>query len=294
MQTPVNILDRFYVTLLRLFPKTLLSRITGLLAIIPLPYPLNILFIRIYASLFRVDLSEAEYTPSHYKTLNAFFTRKLKPDARTHDPDMRSILSPVDGTVMEAGRISEGRLLQAKKWHYTLHDLLQDREVSNTFREGSFCTLYLSPSDYHRIHSPLDAEVTSLQYISGHLFPVNRFSLNRIQNLFVLNERIVLQLNTGFGKMALVMVGATNVGKLRVFFEDYPMAFFRRGPFRETYDPGVELRRGNELGCFELGSTVILLFEKDRIKWSIRKDDLTRVGKSIGAGIMGAETMKYR
>ena len=282
MLPPVNNVDRLLLICLRLIPKTLLSRITGLLARITFPYPINLLMVRSYAALFKVDLSEAELPAARYHSLNAFFTRKLKIYARPIDTDRLAVLSPVDGRVMEVSPVVNGQLFQAKDWHYTLLDLLKDRSKAHLFTKGTFCTLYLSPSDYHRIHLPLDGAVTSLQYVPGYLYPVNRFSLNRIRNLFVINERLIVYLETDQGSVAMVMVGATNVGKIRLYFDEIRMNLFRRGPFQRTYKPKIKLNRGEELGCFEMGSTVILLFEKDRVELSINKGDTVRVGKAIG------------
>lgn len=274
--------DKFLLGLLRLLPKNLLSRITGALARIPLPVPLNILLVRAYSALYGVDLTEAELRPSQYHSLNSFFVRKLKPSARPMDPDPKSILSPVDGVVSQCSRISKGTLLQAKGWTYPLRDLLSDPQKATQFLEGSSCTLYLSPSDYHRIHLPLDGAVQSIQYIPGQLFPVNSFSLSRIRNLFVINERLIIYLRTDLGALAMVLVGATNVGKIRLLFDDIRKQVFQRGPFQRKYRPEIPLRKGEEMGCFELGSTVILLFEKDAVKLSIQAGNSVRVGKPIG------------
>jgi phosphatidylserine decarboxylase len=279
---PVNNLDQLLLYLLRIVPKSLVSRITGILARIPLPFPFNVLLIRLYAAVFNVNLPESEQPPSRYHSLNEFFIRPLKPSVRPHDPDPGALLSPVDGRVMAFGRITSGALLQAKDWRYTLRDLLGDPARATDFLEGSFCTLYLSPSDCHRIHIPLDGAIESLQYIPGHLFPVNAYSVSRIQNLFVLNERLILYVNTALGKVAMVMVGATNVGKIRIFFDEIRSHFFRKGPFQREYRPEKILKRGQEVGCFELGSTVILLFEKDQVNLTVQKEDRVQIGKEIG------------
>jgi phosphatidylserine decarboxylase len=282
MSKQVDNLDQLLLGLLHILPKNLLSRVTGVLAGIPLPFPLNLLLVRIYSALFHVDLTEAEFPPSRYHSMNAFFTRRLKSSARPLDQDPGRLLSPVDGLVIQAGRVTNGSLLQAKGWNYTLRELLGDPKRATSFLEGSYCTLYLSPSDYHRIHMPMDGTAEFLQYLPGQLFPVNRFALSRIQNLFVINERLVLHLKTALGDVAMVMVGATNVGKIRITFDEIRTRFFRKGPFQRTYQPGIELKRGEEIGCFELGSTVILLFEKDRAELSVKKGDRVQVGKSIG------------
>ncbi|OIP61978.1 MAG: phosphatidylserine decarboxylase [Nitrospirae bacterium CG_4_9_14_3_um_filter_53_35] len=275
-------LDHLFLRLLYLLPKHLISRITGWFGRIPLPFPLNLILVRAYAALYHVNLSEAELPPSQYHTLNAFFVRKLKPSVRPIDPDPKHILSPVDGTVIRSGPVSNGTLLQAKAWTYTLRDLLGGPERAADFLGGSSVTLYLSPSDYHRIHVPADAEAEALQYIPGRLFPVNRYSLDRIKNLFVINERLVVHMKTGLGQMAMVMVGAVNVGKIRITFDEIRNQVFHKGPFLRRYRPAITLRRGEEMGRFELGSTVILLFEKDRVELTVQEGQHVRVGEPIG------------
>jgi phosphatidylserine decarboxylase len=257
----VNKVDRLLLVVLRVLPKNILSRITGALARIPFPYPLNVLLLRTYSALFRVNLGEAEKPISQYHSLQSFFIRRLSPESRLPDTDLGKVLSPVDGRVIAAGRISDGTLLQAKGWRYPIDDLL---------------------ADYHRIHMPLDGVVESLRYIPGHLFPVNRFSLNRIANLFVMNERVTLNFRTGAGQMAMVLVGATNVGKIRICFDDVRRSMFRRGPFQRSYKGHIALRRAEEMGRFELGSTVIVLFEKERVRLDVQAGEAVRVGKALG------------
>jgi phosphatidylserine decarboxylase len=256
--------------------------LTGRLARVPLPIPLNEKLLRVYGKLFDVNFEEAARAPSEYRTLQDFFTRKLKPGTRPLDADPKSILCPVDGRVMQAGTIEEGKLLQAKGWRFAVSDLLGDAQRAAPFAHGTACTLYLSPADYHRIHMPLTGSVEALQYLPGHLYPVNRFSLNRIRDLFIANERIVLFLTTPAGRAALVLVGATNVGGIRIAVDEIPRARFRNGPFQRSYPGGIGVARGAELGCFELGSTVILLFEQDRVRLTLREGDISRVGRALG------------
>ncbi len=275
-------LDRFLLALLRVLPTNLLSRLTGIVATIPLPFPLNFLVLRTYAFLFRVNRAEAEYPLSRYSSLQSFFTRALKPDARSVDRNPGSVVSPVDGTVVRVEKVTNGTLLQAKGWHYSIRDLLGDPRQSSRFLGGAACTIYLSPADYHRIHMPLAGTVESLYYLPGRLFPVNRFSLRRIENLFLLNERLILHVQTAAGNMAMVLVGATNVGKIRIRFDDVHRRFSRQGPYSRSYEREIFLEKGEEVGCFELGSTVILLFEKDRVLLSPGEGVRTRMGDAIG------------
>lgn len=275
-------MDHFFLILLKVLPKQLLSRVTGFFARVHLPYPLNVLLIRFYSWIFPVDLAEVELPLSRYGTLQSFFTRKLKPLARPVDEDPQKVLSPVDGRVMVSGAVQEGTLLQAKGWRYGLADLLGDRRLAARFLGGSFTTLYLCPADYHRIHMPVDGCVQSLRYIPGHLFPVNRFSLHAVENLFVLNERMVLHLTTDAGDLAMVLVGATNVGKIRIAFDDGERRRSWRKAFERRYDGRVVLKRAEEVGCFEMGSTVILVFEKDRVVLEGEAGQVVRIGRPVG------------
>ncbi len=255
---------------------------TGHLARVPLPFPLNATLFRLYGRFFHVNFEEAARAPSEYHTLQEFFTRELKPGVRPLDPDSQSILCPVDGRVMQVGTIEAGTLLQAKGWRFAVSDLLGDAEWAAPFADGTACTLYLSPGDYHRIHMPLTGSVEALHYLPGHLYPVNRFSLNRIRNLFITNERVVLFLTTRAGRVAMVLVGATNVGRIRLAVDAIPRRFFYRGAFQRSYPGGIAVSRGEELGCFELGSTVILLFEKGRVRVDLQVGAATRVGAALG------------
>lgn len=268
--------------LLKLFPGLLLSRMSGMLGRVPLPYPLNLLLIRVYSFLYGVNLSESERSPSQYSSLQSFFTRRLRAELRPLDPDPRSLLSPVDGQVVRVGEVQGGSLLQVKGWRYTLEALLKDPMSASRFSGGTACTLYLSPADCHRIYMPLDGTVVSLRYVPGKLYPVNRFFLKRIPNLFVMNERVILNLETRIGPVIMVLVGATNVGKIRIRFDPVRRLMSRGGPFQRSYRPGISLKRGEEVGCFELGSTVILLFEKDRVQLTLEQGARTRIHEKIG------------
>ena len=282
MERPARALDPLVLQLLRLLPKHLISRLTGLVARCPLPPPLNVLVIRTFARAYGVNLDEAEHPPAAYPSFHAFFVRRLRSDARPLDPDPSHLLSPVDGTVTAAGEVADGLLFQAKGRTYALDELLADPAEARRFRGGGSCTLYLSPADYHRIHMPLDGRVICLRYVPGRLFPVNAFSLDRVPDLLARNERLILHLETDHGRVGLVMIGATNVGKIRLLFDDVRTHLLGQGPFRRDYRPPVELGRGREVGCFELGSTVILLLEPGRVAWDVRPGDIVRVGRPLG------------
>jgi len=236
-----------------------------------------------YIRRFNVDLSQVEQPVSHYRTLLDFFVRGLKEGARPVDPASDRIISPVDGTVSQVGTVQEGSLLQAKGVTYSLEALLGGEAAnSRRFLGGAFITLYLSPRDYHRIHVPVKGKVHRLTYIPGTLFPVNSIGVRRVRGLFSRNERLITYLHSPAGEVALVKVGATNVGSIRVYYDDQ-VRTNRPGRRREstkTYKHPVTLEKGEELGRFEFGSTVILVFEPGRTVWV---DDLSP-GQSVQMG----------
>lgn len=274
--------DRILVAMLNCMPKKSVSRWMGRLARSPKSRRLIPYFIR----RFDVDLSQVEKPVSQYKTLLDFFVRGLKEGARPVDPDPERIVSPVDGTISQMGEIHEGTLLQAKGVTYTLEALLGgDRKKASRFEGGRFITLYLSPRDYHRIHTPIQGRVIGLTYIPGSLFPVNALGVKRVRGLFARNERLITFLESLAGKVALVKVGATNVGSIRVVYDQDIVTNCRgrRRILSRDY-PGTEaLDKGEELGRFEFGSTVILLFEVDRTDWvgDLSPGTMVRMGEPI-------------
>ncbi|BBM87921.1 archaetidylserine decarboxylase [Candidatus Uabimicrobium amorphum] len=250
--------------LLYLLPKNLLSYIVGILTSLKLPQfilkPLIATFVRAY----KVSMNEA--VPAKYRTFNEFFTRALRPECRPIDEDTHSIVSPVDGIVGYSGEIKRDTLIQAKGREYSLDAFVANKEYAEIFRGGVYMTIYLSPSHYHRIHTPVAGKVTSLNYIPGKLYPVNPFAINNIDHIFSKNERLIsiIESDTA-GKVAVVKVGATNVGKIKVVYDSVTSNnFWRKGVFK-TYED-VNLQKCEELGRFELGSTVVLLFEKGKVK----------------------------
>lgn len=213
-----------------------------------------------FLSRFDVNLDEAERDdPADYRSFNDFFTRALKPGSRPLDP--AAIVSPVDGRVSQQGDIQDTRVFQAKGRRYDLKTLLGDREAAKPFRNGRFCTLYLAPHNYHRIHMPVDGRLTALRHIPGRLFSVSPATTRVIPRLFARNERVVAHFDTAHGPMAVVMVGAMLVGSIETVWtgEITPPTRLRR---RELPLPPANrrsLHQGDELGRFNMGSTVILL-----------------------------------
>lgn len=211
-----------------------------------------------------MDLSEAADPVGAYRSASALFTRGLKPGARSWPTAADVAGSPVDGIVGQSGRVTGGRLLQAKGRWYTVAELLDDDHLGDRFAEGTYLTLYLSPRHYHRIHAPVSGKVGRARHIPGRLLPVNAPAIGRLDRLFPRNERLVTLLEeTGLGAVAVVAVGAFNVGRITASFDE-ALVTNRRGARAETrvYHPPVPVQRGEEIMTFHLGSTVVLLFER--------------------------------
>jgi phosphatidylserine decarboxylase len=222
--------------------------------------PFKNLAIRLYTKLKTVDMTEAVIEDKYaFEHLNAFFTRALKPECRPMDADADWIC-PVDGTVSQAGAIEQGRIFQAKGCDYSLLELLGgDESLAAQFHNGRFATLYLSPKDYHRIHMPCDATLRQMAYIPGRLFSVAEHTVSAIPRLFARNERCVCTFETENGPMVMVLVGAINVAAIETVWHGLVTAD-NGGISRIGYTgEEVRLRRGEEMGRFNLGSTVIVI-----------------------------------
>ncbi|MDB5987050.1 MAG: phosphatidylserine decarboxylase [Nevskia sp.] len=219
---------------------------------------------------YRIDLSEAEFErPQSYDNFNAFFTRALKAGARPQPDDIKLLSSPVDGTLSQYGAIVEGALIQAKGRDYTAAELLADDDLAARFWDGSFCTIYLAPNNYHRVHMPCAGVLRRWSYIPGRLFSVNPSTARALPKLFARNERMVACFDTDFGPLALVMVGAMIVGGIETVWGGRITPPHRRQPEPLVYEPmqPLSLQRGDELGRFHLGSTVILLAPAAALQW---------------------------
>ena len=269
---------RLLILLLSVLPKHLMSRVAGWLANRPVPRALRPAVYRGYSRIFGAVPEEAELALSEYPSINAFFTRALKPGLRPVAP--HAIVSPADAAVGAWGPVAEDTLIQAKGRDYSLLALLGDESLAHRMDGGSFATFYLAPRDYHRLPVPVDGVVTGATYIPGELWPVNTFAVTHVADLFAVNERIVLTIEPpGGGLVVVVLVGATMVGMTRLVFDDLHTNARRREVQRRTYDPPVPVRAGGPLGHFEFGSTVIVVCSPD----SGALDPLA-VGQSVRMG----------
>ncbi|AWV89417.1 archaetidylserine decarboxylase [Bradymonas sediminis] len=257
------VMERVAVQALKLLPKNFVSRAFGAVSDVEFPAPFQTTVNRVFADLVGADLSESEQEPNAYPSLNSFFTRKLRDGVRpvsTDDPS--AAVSPVDGVLSNFGPIVNDTLIQAKGREYRLGDLVDSGAQRKVFEGGHYATIYLSPRDYHRIHSPTSGSVTRVSYIPGHLFPVNSLAVRNIDELFAVNERLISYMeNPKMGRVGVVKVGATCVGRIGVSFHEVETNLkFRRRREIEMETP-IEVAHGDELGLFNLGSTVIVLIE---------------------------------
>lgn len=281
---------RLYVGLQGLLPQHALSRLMYRLARVewaPLRIPMTWAFIRL-TGIRMADAAQGD--PRRYQHLNALFTRALMPGARPLDPDPGAILSPVDGTLSQIGTVTGGRLIQAKGQDYTLGELLGgDREAEKQFDGGVFATLYLSPKDYHRIHMPLAGELAEMWHHAGRLYSVNGTTAALVRALFARNERVVCRFETQVGPMAMVLVGAIFVGGIETVWagEVTPATMAGTGVNASANQQWqrVHLGRGAEMGRFNLGSTVILLFPRATVAWipDLVQGSKVQMGQRIGS-----------
>jgi phosphatidylserine decarboxylase len=250
------------------FPQKLLTWIIGLLAETKLSVIKN-LIIRCFIKLYAVDMSSALIPePERYASFNDFFIRQLQADLRPIANDRRVWVSPADGQIAQFGDIREGQLIQAKQRHFSLQALLAgDTSRSAAFYAGHYMTIYLAPNNYHRVHMPYAGRLTEMVYVPGRLFPVNQTSALQTADLFSRNERVICYFETDFGPMAVILVGALNVGSISVNWHGQVTPPHHRRIHRWQYDQ-ISLARGAELGYFKLGSTVIVLFPSQRIKFN--------------------------
>ncbi|MFI6133707.1 archaetidylserine decarboxylase [Micromonospora sp. NPDC051141] len=255
-------LGRMLILALSVIPKHAISRGAGWLATRTVPVRWRGPAYRTYSRIFGARPEEAALPLEQYPSVNAFFTRTLRPGSRPLAAD--AIVSPVDATVGAYGVIESDTLVQAKGRNYSLTALLGDRELADRFDGGTYATFYLSPKDYHRIHFPLSGKVTAATYIPGELWPVNVAAVANVANLFAVNERIVIEVDgERGGRVAIVAVGATMVGMTRLAFDDLHTNARRREVLRRRYDPALPASAGTELGHFEFGSTVVLACSRD-------------------------------
>jgi phosphatidylserine decarboxylase len=279
---------RAFVTLQHLLPQHGISRLVLAATRSRAPAFKNAL-IRLFVRGFRPDMSDAvETEPTAYASFNDFFTRALRPGTRPVDSDPQAIVSPVDGTVSEAGELTADRLLQAKGHEYSLRALLAGNGAwERTFAGGTFATIYLAPYNYHRIHMPLAGELRESFYVPGRLFSVNRTTAQLVPGLFSRNERVFCGFDSGGMPWANILVGALNVGSMAtVWHGDVTPRKHREITALPVSAllTSARLAKGEEMARFNMGSTVILLFPPGAVRWdsTLKAGNTLRMGERIG------------
>ncbi|MCC6219856.1 MAG: phosphatidylserine decarboxylase [Deltaproteobacteria bacterium] len=256
-------------------PSNCFSYIVGSLARVKFPSWINTRLIRLYARCFRIDVDECAKNVADYRSLAEFFVRDLRPGVR---PIYGDVVSPVDGYLVEFGRCENGQMFQAKGKTYSTASLLGDDALGRKYLGGTYLTFYLSPANYHHIHSPVGGAITDMLYIRGRLWPVTHWAVRHVSDLYSRNERVVTVVSSEeFGLVSVVAVGATNVGAIALAYDDLVTNSRERimsgqncGTEQRNYSPGKGVMVGERLATFKMGSTVILLFEPGRICLSER------------------------
>lgn len=241
-----------------LVPQQTLSEVAGYLAKSQNKY-IKKAFVHTFAKAYDISLDEyARGSLDAYDSFNDFFTRELKDGQRPIDDSVDAITCPADGVVSQIGHIQAGQLLQAKGREYDVGQLLADFELGKAFIDGSFATIYLAPSNYHRVHMPFDGRLVATHYVPGTLFSVNNTTANHVPDLFARNERLVCVFDTKFGKACVVLVGAMIVAGI----ECVATGQIKRTPYIQNRTHDLTLNKGDELGRFYLGSTAIVILPK--------------------------------
>ena len=253
-----------YKLLTELTSRPTISRITGSIA----KTKLSKAFIPHFAKTYKINLAEAEKEIHSYSTLNDFFTRRLKPGVRIVDTHPESVVSPVDAVITGIGEIKDGTILQVKGQTYTISEMLDNPAREEMYKNGHYIVLYLSPTDYHRIHSPISGEILSHEHKRGKYYPVNDFGLKNMKRVLSRNERLITYIKNKYTEVAVVKVGALNVASIQLVERENP----------------TTIEKGNELAYFEFGSTVVLLVKEGTFQFESRLHEGAKVkmGEKIG------------
>ncbi len=271
-----------FTTLQQFVPQQKISKVAGRLAASRHPW-VKRTFIRSFAKAYDVSLDEYErQSLNAYESFNDFFTRELQDNARIIDASINGIVSPADGMISQLGQIHDHKLLQAKGRDYDIGQLLADSADGDYFADGSFATVYLAPSNYHRVHMPFDGILTKTRYVPGTLFSVNNTTAANVPDLFARNERLVCLFDTAYGKAAVVMVGAMIVAGI----ETVATGKISRTDDIQEADHEMSFKKGDELGRFYLGSTAIVVLPKAaKTDWqdTMQHGSIVQMGQLLGS-----------
>lgn len=247
--------------LVKISPRRHLSRFTGWWAKKSEPRWLVRPVMKWFAQRYQLRLEEAQKPFEEFESLDDMFTRELKPGIRPVEGD---VVHPADSEVAQSGVVESGKILQAKGWTYSVENLIGDQQKASDLENGSFITYYLCPTDYHRVHSPIDGMLKRMRHIPGDLWPVNPMSVESVKNLFAINERVIFEIESAFGRVFVVMVGATNVGQISTSVGPQWVTNLGNQTAKEIrIDEPEPIQAGQELGIFHLGSTAIVLFPEN-------------------------------
>jgi len=274
-----------FIAAQRILPKHALSRMIGRVAESQRPWLKNILIKRAIAA-FNINMQEAKSDNlDDYDSFNAFFTRALKDEARPIHADSNSVVCPADGVVSQAGNISKNKILQAKGIDYSVGRILGNSVEANHYHDGSFATIYLSPKDYHRVHMPISGKLLRTRYIPGELFSVNDQAAQNLNGLFARNERLICEFESDLaGQFSVIFVGAMLVAGIETVWGGFEQP--GPGAVREhdLSDQSLSYVKGDEIGRFKFGSTIVLLFGKDTVRGldALLPQSPVSMGQSIG------------
>jgi phosphatidylserine decarboxylase len=280
--------DRAARTAWRIVPKRALSGAIGWGAGREIPAWLRSAVLSRFASVYGIDVAEAEKPLADYSGVDEFFTRRLRSGARPVDPALHTVASPADGTIVESGIVTEGHLIQAKGVPFRLDELLADADAAGRLEGGAYLITYLSPRDYHRVHSPVTGAVTGWHHVPGTLFSVGAKSIGREPGLFARNERFVTLIEGSVGLCAVIMVAAVGVGHITAAYDadvaTHHPSFVRAAVRHRRYGTPRAINKGDELGTFHLGSTTIVVFQPGRVALQVSTGGggRTRMGEAIG------------
>jgi len=276
-----SVIERLLAGIQYILPHHFLSRIVYVLMRSEIVWLKNAL-IRLISRIAGINVSEAlSPDPADYASFNAWFTRALKPGARIFDTDPQAFLSPCDGRISETGKLHENRILQAKGKEYTLQDLLANDPVCSQLTDGYFSTIYLSPKDYHRIHMPLGGRLQRMIHVPGRLFSVAPYTARLVPGLFARNERVISIFETDSGPLVMVLVGAMLVSSTETVWAGEVTPSKNKDLTVTDYsEENISLSKGDEMGRFNMGSTVILLMPSD----TVRTIEGTEAGNSVNVG----------
>jgi len=280
--------DKLFVLSQYITPQLGVSNLAGRLADNDRSPALKNRVIKWFIGRYGVDMSEAaEPNPEAYATFNDFFTRELKPGIRPLADGEKTLVSPVDGAISQLGQVTGDRVFQAKGQSFSLSELLGGEEATTApFADGEFSTIYLSPKDYHRIHMPMAGTLRQMIHVPGKLFSVNPVTAENVPNLFARNERVVCIFDTASGPMALVLVGAMIVGSVETRWAGVVVPGSRQvTSTRYEGEQAISFDKGEEMGRFRLGSTVIVVMPKGAVSWNSNQvaGKTVRMGEAFGA-----------